>query len=308
MTRLNVVAPRQGVDLRVGGGSAFGSFGELLQGVLPDDDVDFLVTFPIDRGSRVRFRLDPGGELRVFPSHKWKALTLARMLMEAAGCDGGGTLIVDSELPVGKGLASSSADLVATARVLGDVLGLDMEPARIEDWLRQIEPTDGVMHSGVVAFEHRRVRLRAFLGTLPPITVVAIDEGGQVDTVAFNARRKPFADADKREYAHLLDRLSTAVAQTDLAAVGTVATKSTMLNQALLPKRHFDAMLSICERNEALGVICAHSGTVIGVMLGDEQPGHRTRLAAVRSACANLSATMLEFHSLTFDQECRRAL
>lgn len=44
--------------LRLICGTAFGSFGELLQGVLPDDDVDFLVTFPIDRGSRVRFRLD----------------------------------------------------------------------------------------------------------------------------------------------------------------------------------------------------------------------------------------------------------
>lgn len=291
--------------LRLICGTAFGSFGELLQGVLPDDD-DFLVTFPIDRGSRVRFRLDPGGELRVFPSHKWKAGTLARMLMDESGWDGGGTLIVDSELPVGKGLASSSADLVATARALGEVLGLDASPPAIEDWLRTIEPTDGVMYPGVVAFDHRRVRLRAFLGTLPPVTVVAVDEGGRVDTVAFNASRRPFAESAKREYARLLDQLSAAVAQADLPTVGAVATKSTMLNQGLLPKRHLDAMLSICEQNEALGVICAHSGTVLGVMLGDEQPGHLTRLAAVRSACANLSATTLEFHSLRRREEPER--
>jgi len=308
MTRLNVVAPRQGVDLRAGGGTAFGSFGELLQGVLPDDDVDFLVTFPIDRGSRVRFRLDPGGELRVFPSHKWKARTLARMLMDASGWDGGGTLILDSELPVGKGLASSSADLVATARALGAVLGLDTSPTAIEDWLRQIEPTDGVMYPGVVAFEHRRVRLRSFLGPLPPVTVVAIDEGGQVDTVAFNARRKPFAESGKHEYADLLGRLAAAVPAADLAVIGKVATRSTMLNQALLPKRHLAALLSICEEKDALGVVCAHSGTVIGVMLADDQPGHDTRLAEVRSACAHLSSSRLEFHSLAFDLESRYAL
>jgi uncharacterized protein involved in propanediol utilization len=249
----------------------------------------------------VRFRLDPGGELRVFPSHKWKARTLARTLMDASGWDGGGTLIVDSELPVGKGLASSSADLVATARVLGEVLGLEMSPAAIEDWLRPIEPTDGVMYPGVVAFDHQRVRLRSRLGTLPPVTVVAVDEGGQVDTVAFNARRKPFSPDRKHEYAYLLDRVSAAVACADLAAVGTVATRSAVLNQALLPKRHLAAMLSICEQNEALGVICAHSGTVIGVLLADDQPGHRARLAAVRSACAKLCANVLEFHFQTFD-------
>lgn len=305
MTRLNVIAPRQGADLRAGSGAAFGSFGELLQGVLPDDDVDFLVTFPIDRVSRVRFRLNPGGELHVFPAHKWKARTLARMVMDASGWDGGGTLVVDSELPVGKGLASSSADLVATARALGEALGLEMPPSAIEDWLRPIEPTDGVMYPGVVAFEHRRVRLRAQFGPLPPVTVVAVDEGGQVDTVAFNASRTPFSAADKREYAHLLDRLSDAVAAADVAAVGAVATRSTVLNQARLPKRHLAVMTSICEQNQGLGVICAHSGTMIGVLLGDDQPGHATRLGAVKKACANFSPTLLEFHSPTFDKECR---
>jgi uncharacterized protein involved in propanediol utilization len=308
MTRLKVMARRPGVDLRAGAGAAFGSFGELLQGVLawptpagPDDDVHFLVTFPVDRGSRARFRLDPGGELRVFPSHKWKARTLARALMDASGWDGGGTLIVDSELPVGKGLASSSADLVATARAVGEVLGLELSPGAIEDWLRPIEPTDGVMYPGVVAFEHRRVRLRSWLGRLPPVTVVAVDEGGQVDTVAFNAGRQPPSAARKQEYARLLDRLSAAVARADLAEVGAVATRSAELNQELLPKRQLAALLAIRERHDALGVICAHSGTVIGVLLDDEQPGHRARLAAVRSACAKLYPNVLEFHSYTFD-------
>lgn len=58
----------------------------------------------------------------------------------------------------------------------------------MEDWLRPVEPTDGVMYPGVVVFEHRAVRLRAELGTLPPLTVVAVDEGGHLDTVAHNRR------------------------------------------------------------------------------------------------------------------------
>jgi L-threonine kinase len=298
MIRLNVVAPRPGVDLRAGAGSAFGTFGELLQGVLPDGDVEFLVTFPIDRGSRVRFRLDPGGQLRVYPSHKWKARALARMVMDASCCDSGGTLIIDSDLPVGKGLASSSADLVATARVLGQVLGLEMSSPDIEGWLRRIEPTDGVMYPGVVVFEHKRVRLRSFLGVLPPLTVVAVDEGGQVDTLSFNDRQKPFSTADKREYAELLDRITAAVHAGDLAEVGAVVTRSAVLNQRLQPKRNLAAMLRICEETQALGVVCAHSGTVIGILLADGDAGHQQRLAHVRAACATLPGAMSEFHSL----------
>lgn len=300
MTRLNVVAPGPGVDLGAGVGQAFGTFGELLQGVLPDGDVDFLVTFPIDCGSRARFRLDPGGRLRVYPSHKWKARALAQMLMDASGCSGGGTLVIDSDLPVGNGLASSSADLVATARVLGQVLGIEMSSPQIESWLRRIEPTDGVMYPGVVAFEHKTVRLRSFLGTLPPLTVVAVDEGGQVDTLSFNDRPKPFSAAEKQEYASLLDRVTAAVRAADLAEVGAVGTRSAVLNQRVQPKRNLAAMLRICEGARALGVACAHSGTVLGVLLADDDPGYRQRLEQVSAKCRALPGTMSEYHSLVF--------
>lgn len=265
--------------------SAFGTFGELLQGVLPDR-TDFLVTFPIACWNTARFRLEPGRPLRVFPANKHKSLRLAGMLLEAAGQPAGGTLVLDGELPVGKGLASSSADLVATARAVGGVLGLDCSPAAVEDWLRRIEPSDGVMHPGVVAFEHRRVRLRSFLGVLPPVTVVAVDEGGQVDTVAFNAIPKPFAPATRREYARLLDVLSAAVAAGDLGAVGEVSTRSAVLNQRLNPKRCLDGMLRLNERVGGLGVVTAHSGTVLGVLLRTDDPGHGDRLARTVAACA----------------------
>jgi uncharacterized protein involved in propanediol utilization len=296
----NLIAPRPGADLLAGAGTAFGTFGELLQGMLPEADVEFLVTFPIDRGSRVSFRLDPGGQLRVYPSHKWKARTLAQMLIEASRSESGGMLIIDSDLPVGKGLASSSADLVATARVLGQVLGLEMSSPQIEGWLRRIEPTDGVMYPGVVVFEHRRVRLRSFLGTLPPLTVVAVDEGGQVDTVTFNQRGTSFSAAEKREYASLLDRLTAAVRAADLAGVGDVATRSAVLNQHRQPKRNLAAMLAICDRAGALGVVCGHSGTVLGVLLDAGAAGYRQQLTRVRALCGTLPGVMSEYRSLTF--------
>ena len=40
--------------------AAFGTFGELLQGVLPEEDGDFLVTLPVARWAMARFRVRPG--------------------------------------------------------------------------------------------------------------------------------------------------------------------------------------------------------------------------------------------------------
>ena len=54
-----------------------GTFGELLQGVLPEDS-DFLVTLPIARWARVAFPAWPGVDaLEVRPAHKHKSLRLA---------------------------------------------------------------------------------------------------------------------------------------------------------------------------------------------------------------------------------------
>src|SRR4029079_11819053 len=101
-------------------------------------------------------------------------------------------LELESNIPIGKGLASSSADLVATARAIDDCFKLGMSEEILKMFLRQIEPTDGVMYPGVVSFYHRQVQLREFLGQLPGLTIVSIDEGGEVDTVEFNKIPKPF--------------------------------------------------------------------------------------------------------------------
>ncbi len=290
MSRPTVVARRPGVDVRTGSGSAFGTFGELLQGALPGGD-DFLVTLPISRRSSAWFRLDRAGPLQVFPSHKVKSLRLAGAMLATAGAGAGGALVLDSDVPIGKGLASSSADLVATARAVGAVLGLDTSPAAVEGWLRPIEPTDGVMHAGIVVFEHRQVRLRAALGALPALTVVAVDEGGVLDTVAFNRRPKEYPPRTVAEYATLLETLAEAVRTGDVATVGAVASRSAALNQRLAPKRNLAALQRISRRIGALGVVCAHSGTMLGLLLADHAPDHAARLAAARAACAALPGT-----------------
>lgn len=267
--------------LATGVSTAFGTFGELLQGVLPEEDGDFLVTLPVARWSRARFELGSAEEeLTVSPGRKAKALRLASMILDDSGGGAGGVLRIDSTLPEGKGLASSSADLVATARAVANALDEPMPPRRPETYLARIEPTDGVLYPSIVAFHHRSVRLRARLGSLPSMAVVGIDEGGAVDTVAFNAIPKPCTEADKHRYARLLERVTDAIARGDLAEVGRVATACARMNQILRRKRALEPMVRICEEVGGLGVAVAHSGTMLGVLLDRTAPDCAARLAA----------------------------
>lgn len=289
----------------VGVGAAFGTFGELLQGVLPEEDGDFLVTLPIARWTMATFREEPGsGDVAALPAGKTKAHQLARTICELAarrtGVPTGGTLHVNSVIPEGKGLASSSADLVATARAVGQALRVEMPPSRIERLLAGIEPTDGVLYPAIVAFHHRSVRLRGVLGSLPVMAVVGIDEGGSVDTVDFNRLPKPFTLADRHEYARLLERLSCAVHRRDLAEVGRVATRSAQMNQLLRHKWSLEPMREICREVGGLGVAVAHSGTTLGILLDTRDPSYTQRVTAAARACEELAGGVTVYRTLSF--------
>ncbi|MEU6766950.1 kinase [Streptomyces sp. NPDC046853] len=296
-------------------GAAFGTFGELLQGVLPEEDGDFLVTLPVARWTMATFRPEPGSGsvsgsgsgsrgVVVRPAGKTKALRLARAICELAerqtGLRSGGTLRVNSVIPEGKGLASSSADLVATARAVGQALRVEMPPARIERLLADIEPTDGVLYPAIVAFHHRTVRLRGVLGSLPVMAVVGIDEGGSVDTVDFNRIPKPFTLADRHEYARLLDRLACAVRRRDLAEVGRIATRSAEMNQLLRHKWSLEPMREICREVGGLGVAVAHSGTALGILLDTDDPSYTQRVSAAAQACGELAGGVTVYRTLSF--------
>ncbi|WP_330261195.1 GHMP family kinase ATP-binding protein [Streptomyces sp. NBC_00539] len=280
-------------------GHAFGTFGELLQGALPEPDGDFLVTFPLAHWATATFHHRPGQHgVRVHPPHKGKSRRVAEVVLASLGVEGGGLLEIGGGLPEGKGLASSSADLVATVRAVGAAFGRSFDPDRTEAFLRGIEPADGVMYDEIVAFHHREVRLRRRLGVLPPLAVVAHDEGGQVDTVAHNLRAGGIGPDERREYARLLDRLAAAIAGADLAEVGAVATRSAEMNAARRVRSGFRDLRALCREVDGLGLVLAHSGTMLGVLLDAADPELAAKTDRIRTACAPLGGEVSVHRSL----------
>jgi L-threonine kinase len=280
----------------VGTGTAHGTFGELLQGVLPDPahrlGRDFLVTFPITDGSTATFRRDDQPGVRVTPRHKHKSALLVKLIHRLYRLPGGGLLDIDSRLPEGKGLASSSADLVATARAVADAHGLTIGPREIEALLRRIEPSDGVMYDGIVVFYHREVRLGEHLGGLPELAVIAHDEGGAVDTISYNRLPKDYDAADRAEYARLLAELREAVRAGHLPTVGRVATRSATLSTRVRPRPVLPVLLRACADVGGLGVVVAHSGTTAGILIDPHDAGLDDKVHHVRAACARFGGTV----------------
>lgn len=173
-------------------GTACGTFGELLQGELPNGK-HFLVTLPISLQSRAIFIPDHEiKEIFVYPLNKIKLKAAVEYLLKYLNVNIGGFLTIQSEIPEGKGLASSSADIVAGIRSVSNYLGYEITSNIIEDIMRKIEPTDGVMYSESVCFYHKEVRLAKKFGKLPPMIIIAADSGGVVDTLHYNKNAPPY--------------------------------------------------------------------------------------------------------------------
>lgn len=280
-------------------GVAPATFGELVQGREPLAGDDFLITLPISDSSTARFcGFAHSRHVYVFPGRKTKALKAARLFLEKYRIDSGGILQIESGVAEGKGLASSSADVVATLRALADYFRIELSCDDMLGIIRQIEPTDGVMFDETVAFLHRKVELKSVLGKLPKLCILAVDEGGEIDTISYNRKHFHFSDEEKTSYADLISRLSQAVLAKDVGEIGQVATISARLHQKRNYKKHLDILEQLAADVGAAGVVNCHSGTFIGLCFDAGSPDAAGRiLSAQRILASKLQHPIHKFYS-----------
>ncbi len=285
-------------------GKAHGTFGELLQGSLPGDEGHFLVTLPINRFSYATFfKNNRAGSVIVKPPHKTKSRDLALSILEAIAPEHGGELLLRGDLEEGKGLASSSADLVATARAIAAALGKEVDLNVLLTCMGRLEPSDGVMFDSCIVFHHRRVWPGQVLGSPPSIRIFAIDEGGTIDTVLYNKHLASYTPSEEQEYSSLLDRLASAFHDRDLRLLGEVCTCGAYLNQKRNPKKMFETVKAIGDRCGALGVVVTHSGTVLGLMLSHYDDAFEEKEAQIKAALSQLEGRVMTVDSLCYNKQ-----
>ncbi len=258
--------------------------GELVQGTDPERGA-FLVSCPIDRFAEVRASIDDTGAANG-PPDRPKALAAARRtLAELGGESLGVRLEIRSDLAVGRGFGTSTADVVGAIAATAWALGEWLAPGKIARLAASIEPSDGTMFPGLVVFDHRTASRSEALGPAPALAIVVLDFGGAVDTVAHNARQPPASPAVTAVQARALDLVGRGVRSANPAAIGAGATLSALANDALLPKPALVQTLELAARLGAVGVCAAHSGTALGLLL---PPGPALAARAVAAARRSL--------------------
>ena len=252
------------MDFAIGLAKCPGTCGEWVQGARKG--IPFLVDCPIDRFSEVRVTLNmltTGWDL---PLRKTKALQVLELLKEDLGLTSlSGKVEFLQQLPEGKGMASSTADITAVVAAALIALGEDPVPERLAHFALQIEPSDSVMFPGITEIEHVLRHNHRVLGPSVPAQFLALDWGGAIDTRVFNAR--PGLAEHYRRYedeiagAYRLAR--EGIEQNDLEKLAIAGTISARCNLEINTKPQFESFLTWVLQKGGLGVVTAHSGTLL---------------------------------------------
>jgi L-threonine kinase len=243
-----------------------GTCGELVQGFV--DGQDFLVNCPVDLYSRAA--LTPSGEVGLQleqPGKHGKVARAVEVVCRSCNVDANHRLVVDSQIPRGKGMASSTADITAALEAFCRSQSLTLSDRQFAQVLAQVEPSDCVHFPGIAHLNHLTGELFEVLPAPQGLRVLVVDCGGEVDTVSFNRERAREVYGDNRStIVAALALLKLGLRTGDLRAVAHAATLSAELSQRILFKAPFRRLLERSIAHGALGVNCAHSGTVLGIL------------------------------------------
>lgn len=175
-----------------------------------------------------------------------------------------------SDLDVGKGMGSSTADIVAAARALAAVAGRPLSTAELAKIATSIESSDGSMHPGMVAFNQKTGHVLEEFSWWPQFRIIMITPAQVLSTesAAFTGKEKL-----GRRFDEILNQLRAAAVNRDARAFALAASRSARLNQRFVPNPCYPLFADRLDELGAVGLNVGHTGTLLGLLFDARDPG-----------------------------------
>ena len=223
-----------------------GSCGELFQGIY--DNQPILITCPINIFSKVIV----SDEFTGIYGLKTKSQIMLKQVLNFIGIkDFPFGIKLESDLPIGKGMASSSADLAAVAKAVSTAFDYELTAEEICKLAAKIEPTDATFAEGIVISNPVTGEILQRVNPLPNYNIAIFDFGGVVNTLELNRRS------------------NLMISNLPQTITSELMIRSAIANQDILFKPHIEEIIDFALSNGAFSVNVAHSGTVIGIFFDD---------------------------------------
>ena len=239
------------------------SCGELIQGIIKDREM--LISYPVDLFTKVTIAVDePTASKGSYPKIMAALMGLLEELEESSIGEERLSISVESPIPVGKGMASSTADIASGLLALSQLLGVKLSTADLAKLALAVEPTDSTIFEKLTLFDHLKGEYIKELCEVPKLPIIVLEGVGQIDTVEVRKDSGYKSRVLSRQAAFEL--VETGIKQKDMRLLGMAATESARLNQRLLERPYLEKLIELSDKHRGLGLNIAHSGTVCGVI------------------------------------------
>ena len=237
-----------------------------MQGVLPDASA-FLVSGLASRRwyseATIVEGVDGEEEQEVLPPKARAALCFftARTQRRLAGDV---RIRLRSNIPKGKGLSSSSTDVLSVLSLVNGYLDTRLPAVDLYRIAARVEPTDPCLSEDILVFHQHSGRPGAVI-EMPPVTLLYFDAAPEkrVDTLGMRRSR---TEGEGKFFAWLLQRLIRAARGGDYEMLFDTITSSGECNQKVLPLPGFGDYYQLAMETGA-GLMVAHSGTIAGLLV-----------------------------------------
>ena len=242
-----------------------GSIGELVQGHYKGRDV--LVSCPVNLYTKVKV-FESNNAVNKKKYDKASAFA-AEVLKRWNYCNIIDTIDIEisSQIPRGKGFASSTADLCATYYSLLKLFNRNFNEEELINCCIQIEPTDSIIFDNLTAFDYKNGLYKEHIGKYIEFYIWVFEGTSVVNTVEFNNRRLP----SHKPVDDLIERLTIGAKQNSVPLIAEACSESIIRNQHRLKYSILPNVLKLQQQYGGLGVLGAHSGDMIGIIFDDEE-------------------------------------
>ena len=166
--------------------------------------------------------------------------------------------------PRGKGLGSSSIDIASVLLAIKELHGWEISNSELFKLMCRVERSDYLFDPNLIVAANPRDGSCAIVASAPKCLVLAwdTDPGTVVETESV-----PHLDLARRSFSEEYHELSTMIESGVTENLLNAAIRSAELNNRILPKIGFSVARKLVRELRNVGLIAAHTGTMLGFAL-----------------------------------------
>lgn len=259
--------------MKRGYGICPGTCGELVQGLIGKNE--YISSYCVDVYSRAMIHEKKNTDNRIL-RRKTKSISAISSVFQKFGYPKkmleNIDLVIKSNIPVGKGMASSTADIGASIMAALDFIGESMSLEEISVLAASIEATDSIYYKDVCIFDPINGTKKKSLGFLNCKKVLILEPNNRINTM--NIRKDvgyyKILKKNRSITEKSFELLEKGIKNSDMDLVKRACLNSAFANESIKKTPFLNEIVDISEKNNCGFVNISHTGTVIGISIGDD--------------------------------------